>query len=49
MSGDPEPKDEPNIFYSEKMTVTKLIVLKQKKDPVDEYLKKLYYYSTDFR
>ena len=37
MSGDPEPKDEPNIFYSEKMTVTKLIVLKQEKAPVDEY------------
>jgi hypothetical protein len=37
MSGDPEPKDEPKIFYSEKMTITKLIVLKQQKDPVDDY------------
>ena len=37
MSGDPEPKDEPKIFYSEEITVTKLIVLKQQKDPVDDY------------
>ena len=37
MSGDPEPKKEPKIFYSEEMTVTKLIVLKQEKDPVYEY------------
>ena len=29
MSGDPEPKNEPKIFYSEEMTPTKLIVLKQ--------------------
>ena len=25
MSGDPEPKDEPKIFYSEEITPTKLI------------------------
>ena len=37
MSGDPEPKDEPKIFYSEEITVTKLIALKQQKDPVDDY------------
>ena len=37
MSGDPEPKDEPKIFYSEEITPTKLIVLKQQKDPVDNY------------
>ena len=37
MSGDPEPKDEPKIFYSEEITVTKLIVLKQQKAPVDDY------------
>ena len=37
MSGDPEPKDEPKIVYSDKITPTKLIVLKQQKDPVDDY------------
>ena len=37
MSGDPEPKDEPKIFYSDKITPTKLIVMKQQKDPVDDY------------
>jgi len=37
MSGDPEPKDEPKIFYSEEITVTKLIALKHQKDPVDNY------------
>ena len=37
MSGDPEPKDEPKIFYSEEITVTKLIALKHQKDPVDDY------------
>jgi len=37
MSGDPEPKDEPKIFYSEEITPTKLIAMKQQKDPVDDY------------
>ena len=37
MSGDPEPKDEPKIFYSEEITPTKLIALKHQKDPVDNY------------
>ena len=37
MSGDFELHDEPILFYSEEMTVTKLIVLKHQKDPVDEY------------
>ena len=37
MSGDPEPKDEPKIFYSEEITPTKLIALKYQKDPVDNY------------
>ena len=37
MSGDPEPKDEPRVFYSEEITVTKLIVMKQQKNPVDNY------------
>ena len=37
MSGDPEPKDEPKIFYSDKITPTKLIELKHQKDPVDNY------------
>ena len=37
MSGDPEPKDEPKIFYSEEITPTKLIALRHQKDPVDNY------------
>ena len=36
MSGDPEPKNEPKIFYSEEITPTKLIVMKQQKDPFED-------------
>ena len=36
-AGHAEPKDYPKIFYSEEITDTKLIVMKQQKDPVDDY------------
>ena len=39
MSGDPEPKDEPKIFYSEEMTVAKLIFLEYKGIDIKLYKK----------
>ena len=38
MSGDPGLKDEPILFYSEEMTVSKLILLKHKGIRIDLYI-----------
>ena len=38
MSGDPGLKDEPILFYSEEMTVSKLILLKLKGIRIDLYI-----------
>jgi len=37
MSGDPGLKDEPILFYSEEMTVSKLILLEHKGIRIDLY------------
>jgi len=38
MSGDPGLKDEPILFYSEEMTVSKMILLKHKGIRIDLYI-----------
>ena len=38
MSGDPGLQDEPILFYSEEMTVSKLILLKHKGIKIDLYI-----------
>jgi|TARA_R100001443_G_scaffold18153_1_gene28887 hypothetical protein len=38
MSGDPGLQDEPILFYSEEMTVSKLILLEHKGIKVDLYI-----------
>ena len=38
MSGDPGLKDDPILFYSEEMTVSKLILLKHKGIRIDLYI-----------
>jgi len=38
MSGDPGLKDEPILFYSEEMTLSKLILLKLKGIRIDLYI-----------
>ena len=38
MSGDPGLQDEPILFYSEEMTVSKLILLKLKGIKIDLYI-----------
>ena len=38
MSGDPGLQDEPILFYSEEMTLSKLILLKLKGVKIDLYI-----------
>ena len=38
MSGDPGLQDEPILFYSEEMTLSKLILLKLKGIKIDLYI-----------
>ena len=38
MSGDPGLQDEPVLFYSEEMTLSKLILLKLKGIKIDLYI-----------
>ena len=38
MSGDPGLQDEPILFYSEELTVSKLILLKLKGIKIDLYI-----------